>query len=294
MASASPVQTASATSTALSSSESIILRTRKKLFHILHGEHESLFGGRGLEFREVREYSNEDDIRHLNWKITARTGTPTVNLYNETRQIPVVLVYLNSGGLLFGEAHSKKESAIEVLTALSYAAVSKHDTLRTLFYASNESLWTAPGRHRGIVHLNFSTASQLDPLGHTVDFDLLGREILQTLKRKSLLFLIGDFWEFTEKHDLGKLAFQHELYCIVIRDRAEEKLSLRGSYTVTDPHTEKSQRLSIDSKTAARYHALAQSHETMLQRHFSQHRIASAKIYTDEDAIEKLALFLGR
>ena len=281
-------------STERSTLASIMLRTRKKHLHILHGEHESIFGGRGLEFREVREYSNEDDIRHLNWKITARTGTPMVTLYNESKQIPVVLVYLNSGGLLFGEYRSKKETATEVLTSLSYATLSNHDTLTTLFYADGQVQWMPPGRHQGIATVNYTTAQALDPLGHRIDFAPLSREIMQKIKRKSLIFLIGDFWEFTEKNDLGKLAFFHELYCIVIRDRNEETLTLRGSYEITDPLTRKTHTLHIDTQDAARYHALAKTHDRMLQKHFDQHQIAFTKIYTDEDAIDKLAQFVRR
>lgn len=272
--------------------ESIILRSKKKYFHILHGEHESIFGGRGLGFREVREYSSQDDVRHLNWKITARTGTPMVNLYNETKQIPVVLVYLNSGGLHFGAGKSKRESAIEVLTSLSYAALSKHDTLRTLLYSASQPTWLAPSRHKGAVNTVFTAASRLTPLGHSIDFDQLCEQIMHKVKRKSLIFLIGDFWEFNESHDLGKLAFYHELYCILIRDRAEEQIALRGTYQITDPLTETQHTLTLDKQSASRYKTLVQAHETMLQRHFSTHRIASTKIYTDEDAVEKLAHFM--
>jgi uncharacterized protein (DUF58 family) len=271
---------------------SIILRTRKKLFHRLHGEHESIFGGSGMEFKEVREYSGGDDIRHLNWKITARTGTPMVNHYNETKQLPVVLVYLNSGDLHFGEHRSKREHAIEVLSALGYVTLSHHDTLTTLLYSSAQQQWLAPGRHKGMVDLLFSATCALDPLGQQIDFTDLGRQLMQKIKQKSLIFLIGDFWEFGENHDLGELAFAHEIYCIIIRDHAEEVLPPRGTYEVTDPRTQKVHTLTIDKQGASRYRALIQDHEAMLQTHFSTHHIPVTKIYTDEDAIEKLAHFV--
>lgn len=271
---------------------SIVLRTQKKLFHVLHGEHESLFGGSGMSFKEVREYSSEDDIRHLNWKITARTGTPMVNLYSETKQLPVVLVYLNSGGLHYGESKTKREAAIEVLTALSYVTLNQHDTLSTLLHEGSQHQWLAPSRHRGAVQHTFETACALEPLGTQADFDALCTQILQKLKRKSLLFLIGDFWEFDAQHDLGMLAHQHELYCIIIRDHAEEQIALRGTYEITDTHTKKNHTLSIDKHTASRYERLVHAHEAMLQQHFDAHRITHTKIYTDEDAIAKLAQFV--
>ena len=273
---------------------SIILRTKKKLFHPLHGEHESIFGGSGMDFREVREYSGGEDIRHLNWKITARTGTPMLNRYNETKQLPVVLVYLNSGDLHFGAHKSKRELAIEVLSALGYVTLNHHDTLTTLFYSAAKQQWLAPSRHKGMINLLFSTACGLEPLGEQIDFAALSTLLRQKIRQKSLIFLIGDFWEFGAEHDLGELAFAHELYCIILRDHAEETLPAKGTYEITDPRTRKAQTLTIDKQSAARYSALVADHEAMLHAHLSAHHIAATKIYTDEDAIEKLAYFVRR
>ena len=273
---------------------SIILRTKKKLFHPLHGEHESIFGGSGMDFREVREYSGGEDIRHLNWKITARTGTPMINRYNETKQLPVVLVYLNSGDLHFGTHKSKRELAIEVLTALGYATLRHHDTLTTLFYSTAQQQWLPPSRHKGMITLLYATACRLEPLGEQVDFSALTLLLRQKIKQKSLIFLIGDFWEFGADHDLGELAFAHELYCILLRDRSEETLPPKGTYAITNPRTRKAQTRTIDKRSASRYKTLIADHEAMLHAHLSTHRIAATKIYTDEDAIEKLAHFVRR
>ncbi len=268
----------------------ILLRTKRKLFLGLHGEHETLFGGRGMDFREVREYTAHDDIRHLNWKITARTGTPSVNLYNETKQIHVVLVYLNSAGMVYGSHKSKQQTATEALTALSYAAIENHDTLTTLFYSQERQQWHKPSRHKGIINLNHSTAQHINPIGQTIDFADLSQHLLEKIKEKSLIFLIGDFWEFTIESDLGYLASLHELYCVIIRDSEEEKLSLRGTHTLINPLTQKSTELSITAKTAARYTQLVEIHAQHLIAHCKQHHITHQKIYTSEDTIEKLAL----
>jgi len=273
---------------------SILLRTKKKLFLRQYGEHESIFEGSGMDFREVREYSGGEEIRHLNWKITARTGTPMVNRYNETKQLPVVLVYLNSGDLYFGTPKRKQEQAVEVLCALGYAALSHRDTLSALFYATTQQQWLSPDRHRGMVDLLFSTATALDPLGKQIDFTALVEELTQKIRQRSLIFLIGDFWEFDMQHDLGELAMRHELYCIIIRDRAEETLPPQGTYEITDPRTQKTQTLILDKRSASRYETLVQDHTTMLDTHLATHHIPVTKIYTDEDAIEKLAHFIRR
>ena len=271
------------------SKEEIILRTKRKLFLHQHGEHESIFSGRGMDFREVREYSSDDDIRHLNWKITARVGKPYINTYNETKQIHIVAVYLNSGGISFGEPKPKSDTAREALVSLSYATVHNHDSLSTLFYSESRQQWYPPSRHRAVVDNNFDRASQIESIGEQIEFSNLSKEILQKLKRKSIIFLIGDFWDFGSDVDLGGLADRHELYCIIIRDRAEETLSLRGRYQISDPSSYNSQLLDIDSATATRYATLVEEHDTMLTRHLAKCRISYTKIYTHDDTIDRLA-----
>ena len=271
------------------SKEEIILRTKRKLFLHQHGEHESIFSGRGMDFREIREYSSDDDIRYLNWKITARVGKPYINTYNETKQIHIVAVYLNSGGISFGEPKPKSDTAREALVSLSYATVHNHDSLSTLFYSESRQQWYPPSRHRAVVDNNFDRASQIESIGEQIEFSNLSREILQKLKRKSIIFLIGDFWDFGSDVDLGGLADRHELYCIIIRDRAEETLSLRGRYQISDTSSYNSQLLDIDSATATRYATLVEEHDAMLTRHLAKHRISYTKIYTHDDTIDRLA-----
>ncbi len=271
------------------SKEEIILRTKRKLFLHQHGEHESIFSGRGMDFREIREYSSDDDIRHLNWKITARVGKPYINTYNETKQIHIVAVYLNSGGISFGEPKPKSDTAREALVSLSYATVHNHDSLSTLFYSESRQQWYPPSRHRAVVDNNFNRASQIESIGEQIEFSNLSKEILQKLKRKSIIFLIGDFWDFGSDVDLGGLADRHELYCIIIRDRAEETLSLRGRYQISDTSSYNSQLLDIDSATATRYATLVEEHDTMLTRALTKHHISYTKIYTHDDTIDRLA-----
>jgi len=276
------------------SKEAIILRTRKKLFLALHGEHDSTLAGQGLDFREVREYSSDDDIRHLNWKITARTGIPSINRFNETKQLSVLLVYLNSGGLHFGMPQEKKQSAIEVLTALGYATVALQDRLSVLFYSRRTQLWQGPSRNRRSLDLIYETAQALDPLKQEIDFATLPEHILQRCRQRSLVFLIGDFWDFTAQSDLGRLASKHELYCVLIRDKEEETLHLRGRQRIGNPNTGKAETMLLDKRTADHYHTLVKAHDAMLEAHFRKHQIRHQKIYTHDDSIGKILQLVRR
>lgn len=263
----------------------ILVRTKRKLFLNLYGEHESVFSGNGVDFKEVREYNTNDDIRHINWKVTAREQTPSVNVFNEEKQISICLVYLNSGSLEFGKEKQKKDTAIEVLTALSFATINNNDTLSTLFYSQKEQNFLKPTKNKNRVDINFELATDLQSLGNEIDHDDMSQYVLNKLKRKSIIFLIGDF---LEPLDLKLLSSKHEVYCVIVRDYAEEDLSLLGEYDFVNTQNLQSQKLTIDKATAKKYKQLLIEHDHKLYKHFKQCGIHYEKIYTSDDSIAKL------
>lgn len=263
----------------------IILKTKRKLFLNFFGEHDSIFSGNGLDFKEVREYNTSDDIRHINWKVTARNQTPSVNIFNETKQLNIVLVYLNSGGLDFGEKTSKKDVAIEVLTALGYAIINNNDMLTTIFYSNKQITFHKPTKHKSIININFDKATKLEPLGNDIDYKELNTYLLNKIKKKSIIFLIGDFLEAV---DFSSIAYKHEVYCTILRDKAEEDLSILGEYNFIDSSTLKEQNISIDKQSIKKYNKLFKAQDTKLLQHLKTNRINYQKIYTSNDVIKKL------
>ncbi len=264
----------------------IVLKTRKKLFLESHGEHLSVFDGEGLEFSEVREYNINDDVRHINWKITARKQKPTVNIYHESKQLGVTLVYLVSGSLYFGVLRSKAKMATEILTALSYAVIAKNDLLTTLFFDSKELFFYKPTRNKNIVDINFDKAIETNVLGRKVDFTALTEYLMERVRRKSIILLVGDFLEMP---DFSILASKYELYCAVVRDRAEEDLTLLGEFDLVDAESLKKGNFKIDRRSAKHYKEQMSLHDAALNAHFMELDIRYEKIYTDDDLYAKLA-----
>ncbi len=263
----------------------IILKTKKKLFLNFFGEHDSVFSGNGLDFKEVRQYNTSDDIRHINWKVTARTQSPSINIFNETKQLNIVLVYLNSGGLNFGETISKKEIAIEVLTSLGYATINNNDMLTTIFYSEKNVTFHKPSKHKSSIEINYEKATNLEPLGNDIDYENLNKYLLDKIKKKSIVFIIGDFLEFG---DFGILAAKHELYCTVLRDKAEENLNFMGEYNFIDNSTLDEQNITIDKKSINNYNKLFMKQDNNLFKHLNNNNIHYQKIYTSDDVIKKL------
>ncbi len=272
----------------LRSKEEIFQLVRKKSFLDMHGIHESPVGQRGLSFREAVPYNSGDDIRHLNWKMTARTQTPMINRFSEEREIPIVLVYLNSGGLHFGEVKSKHALAVEALTALGYAATHSKDGFATLFFDDTLAQWYPPSRQDRMVARNYDKGVSLDSLGKSVDLNKVIEQLQARIKRASVIFMIGDFLSFNKSVDFSRLASKHSLYMAIIRDKAEENITLRGTYDIIDPISQKHHSMQIDSKTSKRYAKLFKANDELLFRHFDRFGIAHQKLYTDQEPIDAL------
>lgn len=268
--------------------ELILLQTHKKLFSIPKGEHNSIFSGNGLEFKELREYNTNDDIRHINWKVTARNQTPTVNTFEDSRQLNIVTVYLNSGGIYFGTHKSKQDTMIEVLTSLSYAAIINSDKITSIFFSKEEEKFFKPTKHKNIIDLNIDTAYGQNPLGKEINFKNLVFFLQNKIKQKSLIFIVGDFFDFDMECNLDILASKHEIFTVIVRDKFEENLEISGEFDMIDTNTQKTKTLFLTSKNVEQYQKTLQQYDKKLSQYFSKNNIRHQKIYTSDNSVSKL------
>jgi len=265
----------------------IIIKTRRYLLLNSKGEYQSHFLGEGLDFRELREYSGSDDIRHLNWKALAKTSKAMVNNFNESRQLSTLLIYLNSGGLIVGKPKSKKEVAIELLTSLSYASLKDGNLVGSLFFDNRAIAYYPPKRQKGIVDINYNLAKGLNPLGSYIDYEALSNYLLKHLRKKSILYLIGDFMEFANLSNLAKF---FELNVLIVRDDLDENLPT-GEYQIIDTKSLNKKFINIDKKSAKRYKEALMAQDSKMFNLFKRDGIRWKKIYTNEDIIKSLILF---
>ncbi|ADV46092.1 DUF58 domain-containing protein [Nitratifractor salsuginis] len=269
----------------------ILLRTRRHLLLARPGEQPSRLAGEGLDFRELREYTLDDDIRHLNWKSMARIRKPLVNRYNESRQISVGLVYLNSGSLAIGAPVSKKDLAVELLTALSYAAARSGERVSTWFLGADECAYYPPGRRQGdLAERNHALATALEAKGEPADSEQLLRELGPRLRRRSVLFLLGDFMK---PLDLSALASRHEIHALILRDRLDEELP-GGSFLLEDTGSLRRKEAVIDPAAREHYRRLVREQDAALFEHFRRHGIGWEKFGTSQEPIARLAQYLRR
>ncbi len=261
------------------------ITTKKRIFSHLSGEHNSIFSGNGLDFRELREYNTSDDIRHLNWKVTARIGTPCVNVFSEDKKLNFVFVYLISGGIYFGTHRAKKDTMRDVLANLSYAAFKKKDLVSTLFFSNQIESLNYSSKNKMIIEQDIKIANNLNPLGKHIDYKKLESYLLSSVKQKSIIFLIGDFLELPT---LRFLSAKHELYVVIVRDKFEEDIKLLGDFNIKDTTSLDSENIFLDEGNLKKYVELMQAHDVALFTMFHKLKIKYKKIYTDDDVVSKL------
>lgn len=268
----------------------LLIKTKKNLFLNTAGEHTSIFNGDGIDFKEIREYNSGDDIRHINWKVTARTKTPSVNTFNENKQLNIVIGYLNSGSIKFGSIRSKQDTMVETMAMLSVAALNKKDILSTVFFDTDELNFNI-SKKKQIIDQNIDMAYNLDPINNTIDYEKLEFYLLNKIKKKSIVILIGDFLDIYQFKLLSK---KHELMCVVVRDKLEEDLKLTGEFDFIDMSTLNEEKIYLDDSSIKKYNKLMQEHDNTLFSSFKKYKIKYKKIYTDDNVAKQLQLLLRR
>jgi uncharacterized protein (DUF58 family) len=269
--------------------EEIILETKKKFFSKLHGEHTSIFLGSGLEFNEIRQYTIDDDIRHINWKTTAKTKDPNVNIYYENKKLEVCLIYLCNGSLQFGTNIQKKQIASVLLASLSYLATQNKDNVTTLFFDTQERDFFKVTTDKYLPHRVFESSKMLYLENRAIDYGKLNEIIIDKIKSRSLLFIIGDFLEIPFLDDI---ASRYEVYILILRDKSEESLQLEGEYSLIDTNQNRTYETNISSQTIKKYNHQMKEHDKKLYEYFESLDFRYTKIYTHEDPIVELEKFL--
>jgi uncharacterized protein (DUF58 family) len=267
----------------------ILLKAKKDVFSGNLGENITTFKGDGLDFREIREYESGDDVRKINWKATAKSDNLKVNIFNDERELNIVLIFLVSGSINFGTIKLKQDIVSEILALLSYSSLKNNNRLQTLFFSNkNEKFWT-PTKNQSIVYDIVQNSLDFDCLKKDIDYDKLCDFINTIIKERSLIFLVGDFYN---QVDLSKIAYKNEIYALIVRDRFEEYPIINSVCEFIDPSSFESSDFNLSKDIANEYKKLIEQNDEKLKEHFLQHQISYGKIYTDDDIYLKLVQIL--
>jgi uncharacterized protein (DUF58 family) len=214
------------------------LKARRIVRESFSGEYQSSFRGQGLDFDDFREYQHGDEIRFIDWNVTARMGTPFIRKFREERELSVILAVDVSGSLDYGSVHfSKREVAAEAAAILGFSAVGNGDKVGLLLFAKEALLYVPPAKGSRHVLRMVREILMVKPTEQGSSLTEASSFLLRTLKRKALVFIISDFFVDDLEGPLGRLALRHETVALQTVDPLEINLPRAGRVTFFDPET---------------------------------------------------------
>jgi len=261
------------------------LKARHQVYTLLSGHNLSKLHGEGYDFSELREYQMGDDIRKINWTITAKLGKPYIKELHANRELSVVVAALMDGSLYFGSGNAKQTKLTEVATLLGYAAQQNADLFTGISYEQDHTNVTPPTKQLYHIEQFSKTLFEASLLGTKVDYNTSIHNLFKRVHKPSLLFVIGDF---LEEVDLSLLAQRHEVIAIIIRDREEESPKKLGEVTLRSPQGKTKMDTYFGKKSIEKYLAKLKENDGKLIEHFSRYDIRYVKVFTDDEVVGKL------
>lgn len=216
----------------------IEIHTRRMVNDLFSGEYHSSFRGQGMEFDEVREYQPGDDIRFIDWNVTARTGVPFIKKFKEEREMTVLLVVDASSSLRFGSGEqTKAEQTVEMAAVLAFSAIANQDKVGLLFFTDQVEKHFAPQKGRGHVLRLIRELLVFRPEQTGSDLGMALEHVVRTQKRRAVVFVISDFMSEGYEHALSICGRKHDTIAVQMSDRREEVPVATGLVRFADAET---------------------------------------------------------
>jgi len=272
----------------------IQIRTSHQVTEVMAGEYKSAFKGRGMEFDEVREYQPGDEVRTIDWNVTARTGKPFVKRFVEERELTVMLVVDASSSGSFGSTtKSKNEVAAEIAALLAYSAIRSNDRVGLIVFTDQIEKYVPPKKGRSHVMRVIREILFLEEPEHGKTDITAALEYLQKVcTRRSVVFLISDFICEDYSQAMMLASKKHDLIPVTITDPRESELPNIGLIDLMDAET--GERILIDTsdkKVRRTFHALGLQREEELKKQFRKMNSNSICIETDKSYVDSLVKF---
>ena len=259
--------------------QKILVKARRQVFSEMVGNNASIFQGEGYDFIELREYMPGDDIRHIDWNITAKMQTPYIKVFREERELNVVLVSMLSGSMYFGSKKFKQDVVAEVVVQLGYSIVKNADVLSHYVFADKMYHHSKPSKKFTSVQNYVKEVLDFDPLGKSADYEGMATTLFKRLRRKSIIIVIADFFDIPQ---LRLLAKKHEVIAVVVRDKYEEKPPKFGFASLIDPENSAKIEGEFNKKSIEAYAKKVKEHDTKLFETFRKDQIRFVKVYSDD------------
>ncbi|MCE3280669.1 MAG: hypothetical protein K0S44_2860 [Bacteroidetes bacterium] len=284
------------TSELLKKVRKIEIKTRGLSSQIFSGEYHSAFKGRGMTFSEVREYQPGDDIRTIDWNVTARFNHPYIKVFEEEREMTVMLVVDVSGSGSFGTLKQLKQDVItELCAVLAFSSMQNNDKVGVIFFSDKIEKFIPPKKGKRHVLRIIRDLIELKPENKKTDIKLALKYLTGVIKKRSISFIISDFMD-NDFTDALKIANKkHDLIALRIYDKREQELPDIGLIKLMDAETGTIKWVdSSDKKVRTHYAVNAKMREDQLKNMFNKSGVDSANITTSESYIVPLTNLFKR
>jgi uncharacterized protein (DUF58 family) len=274
----------------------IEIKTRGLSSQIFSGEYHSAFKGRGMTFSEVREYQMGDDIRSIDWNVTARFNTPFVKVFEEEREMTVMLLVDISASGEFGTQKQLKQNLItELCAVLAFSSIQNNDKIGVIFFTDKIEKFIPPKKGKSHVLRIIRDLIEFKPEHKKTDIALALKYLTNVIKKRSIAFLISDFMDNSFFDALKIASKKHDLIALRVYDKREQSFPDVGLIKLMDAETGEMKWIDTsDSKIRNQFALNAKKHEAYLKEVFNKCGVDSAQINTVDSYIPPLTNLFKR
>ena len=274
----------------------IEIKTRRLSDHIFSGEYHSSFKGRGMTFSEVRQYQFGDDIRSIDWNVTARYNEPFVKVFEEERELTMMLVVDVSASESFGTINQFKRDLItEISATLAFSAIQNNDKVGLLLFSDEIELFIPPKKGKTHVLRIIRELIEFHPKGKKTDISMALQYLSNVMKKKAIVFLLSDFIDKNYDNALRIVGKKHDVTGIRIFDKCETKMPKLGMVNMQDAETGKVILVNTNSKSVReKYKANYLKNVEYFEDSFKKSGAGTINTRIDEGYVKKLLGYFKR
>lgn len=274
----------------------IEISTRGLVNEVFSGEYHSVFKGQGMTFAEVREYQYGDDIRSIDWNVTARTGAPFVKVFEEERELTVMLlVDVSASGNFGSRERFKGEVAVELSAVLAFSAIKNNDKIGLILFSDRVEKFVPPRKGRKHVLRVLRELLYHRPEGRGTDIGGALEYLTRVTRRRAVVFLVSDFLGTGFSRPLAVAGNRHDVIAVRMTDPREAELPPLGLLEMEDPET--GERIVVNTSNPdfrRAYHETAEGTRAALDREFRRSNVDVIDIQTGEPYVEPLMRFFRK
>jgi len=272
------------------------IKMRHRVSSTFSGEYHSIFKGKGINFAELRTYQAGDDVRSIDWNVTAKTGVPYVKLFEEERELTAIIMLDVSASGMFGSGKkTKTEAAAEIAAVLGFSAANNQDKVGLLLFSDKIERFIPPKKGKKHVFRLLREIFSFDQRGKGTSIQFALDFLLKVVKKRAIIFIISDFMDDHYELSLKLTAKKHDLVPIVIEDPRETSLPKAGFLSIVDPENGSQMMINTYSQeTRKKFKNIVMARKMEIHRLFKNSKLSYITINIQKAFLDTLAIFFKK